>query len=172
MKLEIIIVSDNHSEKSGLEKVLEHHADANYFLHCGDSNLQPKLDLIKPFITVKGNTDFWQEYQNDEIIELTTGEKIWMTHGHRFSVNSGTDKLVKYAEIMNPSPTIILYGHTHKVDVKMQNGILLINPGSIAFPRDGIRRTYAKLLVTSEYYDIQILDIQDHGCIKDFQFLR
>jgi len=172
MKLEIIIVSDNHSEKSGLAKVLEHHVDANYFFHCGDSNLEADLDLMKPFTTVKGNTDLWHDYQNDEKIKLATGEKIWVTHGHRFSVNSGTDKLLIKAKKMYRAPAVILYGHTHRVDVKMQEGILIINPGSIAFPRDGIRRTYARLLVTPECYDVQILDIKDHGLIKDFQFPR
>jgi len=172
MKLEIIIVSDNHLEKSGLAKVLEYHVGADYFLHCGDSNLKPNLDLMKSFVTVKGNTDFSMNYQNDEVVELATGEQIWMTHGHRFFVNSGTDKLILQAEIMTPSPAIILYGHTHRVDVRMQKGILIINPGSIAFPRDGIHRTYAKLQVTPEIYHIQILNIKDHGLIKEFQFPR
>ena len=170
--LEIIIVSDNHLEKSGLAKVLKYHAGADYFLHCGDSNLQPNLDLMKSFITVRGNTDFLLDYENDEVIELATGEKVWMTHGHRFSVGFGTDHLLTQAELMNPSPAIILYGHTHKVDVKMQKGILIINPGSIAFPRDGTHRTYAKLQIIPERYHIQILNIRNHKVVKEFQFPR
>jgi len=170
--LEIIIASDNHSEKNGLAKVLAHHAGADYFLHCGDSNLEADLELMRPFIAVKGNTDLWQDYPNDEKIKLATGEKIWMTHGHRFSVNEGTDKLLIKAKKMRRVPAMILYGHTHKVDVNMQAGILIINPGSIALPRDGYRGTYARLRITPEYYEIQILDISDHLPIKEFQFPR
>jgi putative phosphoesterase len=170
--LEIIIVSDNHLEKSGLAKVLEYHADADHFLHCGDSNLQPDLDLMKSFVTVSGNTDFFTGYQNDEIVELATGENIWITHGHNWSVGIDTDKLIRQAERMVPTPAIVLYGHTHRVDVSMQKGILIINPGSIAFPRDGIRRTYAKLQVTPEIYNIQILNIKNHSLIKELKFSK
>jgi len=170
--LEIIIVSDNHSEKNGLVKVLAHHTSADYFLHCGDSNLEADLDLMRPFITVRGNTDFWQDYPNDEKIKLATGEQIWMTHGHRFSVNGGTDKLLMKAKKMSRIPAIILYGHTHKVDVNMQEDILIINPGSIALPRDGYRCTYARLRITPGCYEVQILDISDHVPIKEFQFPR
>jgi len=170
--LEIIIVSDNHLDKSGLEKVLEYHTDVDGFLHCGDSNLEADSDLMKPFITVKGNTDHLQDYKNEEKIKLATGELIWMTHGHNYLVGNGTDRLLTRAKKMNQLPAIILYGHTHRVDVRMQEGILIINPGSIAIPRDGIYRTYAKLQVTPERYHIQILHIKDHIVLKEFQFPR
>lgn len=170
--LEIIIVSDNHLEKSRLEEVLKRHPDADHFLHCGDSNLAPDLSVMQPFVTVKGNTDFLLNYNDHEWVKLVTGETIWLTHGHRFSVTFNTDELIENAQIMAPIPEIVLYGHTHKVDVKMQKGILVINPGSITSPRDGIHRTYARLQVTPELYDIQIFDVKDHQVIKAFQFPR
>jgi len=175
--IEIIIVSDNHSARDGLAKVLEHHAGADYFLHCGDSNLPPSDEVMKSFVTVKGNTDFREDYQDNEYVELLIGEWIWITHGHRYSVGRGIDALVKVAALTTsmaefPSMNVVLYGHTHVVEVEMQKGILVINPGSISRPRDGIRRTYARLQITTDCYDIQIFDVADHSVIKEFQFPR
>ena len=175
--LEIIIVSDNHRAKRGLTKVLEYHDRADRFLHCGDSNLEPSDEVMKHFVTVRGNTDYLQGYQEDEFIDLASDERIWITHGHRYSVNSGTRDLVKSAKAGRrgaevPPVDIVVYGHTHRVDVKMQEGVLVINPGSISRPRDGPYRTYARLLITNDFYDVQILDISDHSVIKEFQFPR
>ena len=176
---EIIIVSDNHRTKKGIVKILTHYANADCFLHCGDSNLEPDNDVMRPFITVRGNTDYQQGYGEDEFVELMSGERIWITHGHRYAVNSGTEDLVRSAKsgltatkIEIPPVDIILYGHTHRVDVKMQEGILVINPGSIARPRDGVNRTYARLLITDGCYDVQILDINDHSVLKELRFPR
>lgn len=171
--MKIIIVSDNHMRTEGLENVLsQHRHDTDYFLHCGDSNLEHDHELMKAFITVKGNTDYVHRYLYDETVKLPNGELIWITHGHNHYVNQGVDILVDFAPAMSRSqcPSIILYGHTHKVDVQRREDLLIINPGSISSPRDGIIRTYAKLMITPEAYEVTILDIKDHSVVKEFQF--
>jgi len=173
--LEIIIASDNHRIIKGLTQILAHYPDADYFLHCGDANLESDHDVMRSFIAVRGNTDYHEGYADDEFVDLASGERIWITHGHRYSVNFGTDNLVKNTKLgftVTSPVDIILYGHTHKVDVKMQEGMLIINPGSITRPRDGVLQTYARLLITTDYYDIQILDVSDHSIIKEFRFPR
>ena len=177
--LEIIIVSDNHRARKGLAKVVEYHSSADHFLHCGDSNLESGDEAMKPFVTVRGNTDYFQGYQEDEFIQLPFDERIWVTHGHRYSVNSGISDLIMSAKLGRAMAMaeiqpidIVFYGHTHKVDVKMQEGILVINPGSISRPRDGVHRTYARLVITTDFYDVQVLDISDHSVLKEFQFPR
>lgn len=169
----IIIVSDNHMKTDGLKKVLEYHADeADYFLHCGDSNLNHDHEMMKSFITVKGNTDCIQKYQVEEEVRLANGELIWIVHGHAHQVARGVDALLQSAKMSESVPSIILYGHTHMIDVQMIDGCLIINPGSISVPRDGIICTYAKLVVMPESYDVTILDVKDHSVVKEFQFPR
>ncbi|MCL1991151.1 MAG: YfcE family phosphodiesterase [Defluviitaleaceae bacterium] len=174
-KVEVIIVSDNHGEKGGLQKVLKQHPNATHYFHCGDSNLAPDLPMMAPFVAVKGNTDYDQNYLEQEWRELASGDQLWMTHGHRYDVRSGTQTLVWNVGRERPkTPThVILYGHTHIVDVKQESGVLIINPGSIWLPRGGsLIRTYAKLQITPEQYDVQIIDINDHSVVKEFQFPR
>ncbi|MCD8316454.1 MAG: metallophosphoesterase family protein, partial [Eggerthellaceae bacterium] len=38
-----------------------------------------------------------------------------------------------------PEHSAILTGHTHKKRLARKNGTVLVNPGSIALPKDGIR---------------------------------
>jgi len=182
-KLEVIIVSDNHEAKEGLQDVLHQHPNADYYFHCGDSNLSSDLDLMKPFITVSGNTDYDYDYHDNEWCVLSSGDRIWMTHGHAYSVNRSTEGLVESAipdaELVIPikyrtaRTSIILYGHTHLVDVKMEKGLLIINPGSIALPRGGtFIRSYARLEITPEVYKIQIKNAKDHTIVEEFQFPR
>jgi len=170
--IEVIIVSDNHGDKNGLRKVIEkHHEEATYFLHCGDSTFPFDDELMGKFKMVRGNTDNDDRYRRVQEIEiLETKDKIVMVHGDRQKVQYGIDQLIN--EFRKKEPTIILHGHTHKVNVEMRDKILIINPGSIFDPREGNIRTYAKLKITSNCYDVEILDINDHTVVKEFQFLR
>lgn len=171
---EIIIVSDNHGDTRSLYRVLEHQDEADFYLHCGDSNLPPDWDCTEPFIIVKGNTDYNDDYQLHEHLQLPTGENIWITHGHKEFVGMMPERIIHMARtsFLEKTPHIILYGHLHKVDVRMEEGFLIINPGSIMEPRDGIIKTYAKLTVSPDRYKIDIYDSADHDIIKEFQFPR
>ena len=171
---EIIIVSDNHGQTRYLSDMVNYHDEADYYLHCGDSNLDPESMEMKPFIAVKGNTDYVENYKLHEHVKLPTGEKIWITHGHREAVGFYPEKIVDLAAEfpLEKMPQIILYGHLHKVDVRMHRGHLIINPGSISEPRDGVIKTYAKLIVSKLAYQIEIYHAQSHEVIKEFQFLR
>ena len=170
--IEVIIVSDNHGSYHGLAKIVDYHINSDYFLHCGDSNLEPKDELMARFVAVKGNTDIIYNYQENEFVELETEERILITHGHKFAVGFGMDKLLTYAKSLEKIPNMIFYGHTHKVDVQMLDHILIINPGSVQQPRDENPRAYAKLRITPNAYDIEVLAVKDHRVIKEFQFPR
>ena len=170
--VEIIIVSDNHGSTVELSKVLNYHVNSDYFLHCGDSNLKPTHALMKPFIAVKGNTDYSLAYQENEFFELEIGERILITHGHLFFVGLEEKRLLAYANSLDKVPNIIFYGHTHRIDVKILDGFLVINPGSLCEPRDEHPPSYAKLRILPEAYHVQILESSDFSIIKEFQFPR
>ncbi|MCL2559242.1 MAG: YfcE family phosphodiesterase [Turicibacter sp.] len=171
--IKIIIVSDNHIKKNGLISVVEKYTgEVDYFLHCGDSNLEHDDPVMVPFITVMGNTDFRQKYRDVEQVNLPNGEQIWINHGDRYQVRAGVDVLVEIATLFGGKPSIILYGHTHVMDVQMFEGRLVINPGSIELPRDGGIRKYAKLEITKEAYQVTILNAEDHSVVKEFEFQK
>jgi len=182
-EIEVIIVSDNHEAKEGLASILEEHPDADHYFHCGDSNLDSSMDIMQRFITVKGNTDYTFDYKDKERLALASGDYVLVTHGHLYSVNRGTRGLVEmenfsmfeamYRKQKPAKTTIIMYGHTHIVDVKMEEKVLVINPGSVALPRGGSStRTYARLVITPAFYDVEIKNARDHSIVQTFQFPR
>lgn len=170
MITEIMIVSDNHGVTDALAQMLTFHQEADYFLHCGDSNLQPEHPLMTNIICVKGNTDFRYDYPFYQHVQLPMGENIWVTHGHKQYVRYGVAELMNDTQSQNPTPNIVLYGHSHCVNVEMQAGILFINPGSISEPRDSNPPSYAKLTVTSDAYKIEIYRAADNTVFKEWQF--
>ena len=66
------------------------------------------------------------------------GKKIWLTHGHNYYVS--LDLKVIKDEARARGMDIVMFGHTHRPVIEVENDITLINPGSISYPRqaDGI----------------------------------
>jgi putative phosphoesterase len=62
-----------------------------------------------------------------------------MTHGHLCSVSYGTQELARQA--LGNECDIAIFGHTHrpKIDDSSER-LLILNPGSITFPRQEMRK--------------------------------
>jgi putative phosphoesterase len=91
------------------------------------------------FAFVRGNCDYG-ESPAERILEVPGGVKIFCTHGHLYSVNSGIEYLVEKAKSENCS--VALYGHTHIFRTEILNGVYVMNPGSITSPRGKNPPTY------------------------------
>ena len=156
--MQVLIVSDSHGSTTELEKVLhKHQDDIDYFIHCGDSELELEHPIIKKFHTVKGNCDFGQPFP-EEIVKKIGNHTIFVTHGHHYSVKSNLMRLSYKAEEI--SADIICFGHSHQLGAEMIQGKLYINPGSVRLPRGRIERTYVILDIQDELYQLKVFDIE------------
>ena len=82
----------------------------------------------------------------DELCFDVCGHRIFLAHGHRYGVHGGTWRIVEAAKELGAD--IAVYGHTHVPDYGKEEGVLVINPGSIAKPRQqGWRKTYAVMTI-------------------------
>ena len=61
------------------------------------------------------------------------GKKIWLTHGHNYYVS--LDLKVIEQEAVARGMDIVMFGHTHRPVIIVEDNITLINPGSISYPR-------------------------------------
>ena len=74
------------------------------------------------------------------------GTGILLTHGHAHGVKYGPEGLVGCAR--KKEAKIALFGHTHVPCNEYHNGIYVLNPGSLAQPRDCSRASYGLIEIT------------------------
>lgn len=153
--MKILIVSDSHGLTSELMQMREKHAGADLLIHCGDSELQADDESLKGFSVVRGNCDFEAGFPED-LIEEAGELRIFVTHGHRYSVKSTLMNLSYRARELKAD--IVCFGHSHYLGAEMADNTLFINPGSIRLPRGRSERTY--IILEAEENEI-ILDVYD-----------
>ncbi|MCR5792500.1 MAG: metallophosphoesterase [Lachnospiraceae bacterium] len=133
--MKCLIVSDSHGRSTYLNSVLEKEAPLDMVLHLGD--IEGDEDWLTavcscPVEIISGNNDYFSYLPKERLLKLH-GLNIWMTHGHRYRVHTGTEFLRMCA--MEKHADIVLFGHTHRPHVEMAGGVTIVNPGSISQPR-------------------------------------
>lgn len=146
--MKILIVSDTHSRDGNLQAVIEKTAPFDMLIHLGDA--EGSEDKIETWCRqqngdcqvymILGNNDFFSNLDREKEIQIGS-YKAFLTHGHFYGVSVGTERLVD--EGKDRKMDIVMFGHTHKPCLEHRNGLTVINPGSLSFPRqDGRRPSY------------------------------
>ncbi|MCF2555862.1 metallophosphoesterase family protein [Faecalicatena contorta] len=141
--MKILIVSDTHKSHKNLEKVLEQTEGIDMLIHMGDAEgAEDYIEALAgcPVHIIAGNNDFFSDLPREE--EFFIGEHhVFITHGHYYYVSLGEERLREEAK--GRGADIVMYGHTHKPSFSKEDGLVILNPGSIAYPRQqGRRGTY------------------------------
>ncbi|PLR83099.1 YfcE family phosphodiesterase [Bacillus canaveralius] len=152
-----LIVSDSHGSSEVLERLKEkHRSEVDVMLHCGDSELAADHSALSGFSVVRGNCDYGQKLP-DELVEEIDGQRLFVTHGHLYSVKSTLMNLHYRARELNAD--IVCFGHSHVLGAEMIDGILFINPGSILLPRQRLEKTYVILELSEKELILRTFDI-------------
>ncbi len=155
--MKVVIVSDSHGATEVLKTVKERHAEEiDAWIHCGDSALLSENPELKGFIYVRGNCDFDPAFV-DEAIETIEGVPFYITHGHLYNVKMTRMNIVYRAQQVGAK--VVCFGHSHIASSEMMNGVLLINPGSIMFPRMRKEKTYVILEMNEMTANVRFYDI-------------
>ena len=87
------------------------------------------------------------------------GCKVLITHGHYYYVSLNTEELRRQARTRGKD--IVMFGHTHKPYLDVQEGLTVLNPGSLSYPRqEGRRPSYIWMEIDEEgkaHYEIRYL---------------
>ncbi len=137
--MKILLVSDTHGKEETFENVLKIEKP-DFLCHMGD--LEGSEDHFRaitrcPLAMVSGNNDFWTDLNPEVTFELH-GFRIFMTHGHHYSAHSGNEKLKSAGR--RHGADIVLFGHTHRPTLEIDEDIIVANPGRLTFPRQEKRR--------------------------------
>lgn len=143
--MRILVISDTHGDIDKAEEIIKDNGKIDLIIHLGDYFRDAqKLSDIFPEIPIEyiyGNSDFMiGDVPAEKTLEYK-GKKIFITHGHRYSVKWDYEKLYKKAE--ETQADLLLFGHTHVADMVKKDGFVLVNPGSISDPRDDSSESYA-----------------------------
>ena len=151
--MKIGVISDTHIPDVIPElppRVREVFHEVDIILHAGDITTLDTLHELQNYFTltwaVAGEQDNEQakRYLEDKTIVKFSNRKIGMIHGHR---KEGSDLLSRLKRLLRPPSRedlyryvlsqfegvdCIVFGHSHQPYVKVRNGVLLFNPGSVA----------------------------------------
>ena len=136
--MQIVIVSDTHSQNEILEYLEKKYKDAYAYIHCGDLEDDPRF--YPNWLIVKGNNDYYGKFREDFRIRVGS-HRIYVTHSHRCSYLYREQNLVRLA--------------------KEVEDVLLINPGSARLPRDGKSPSYALLEIDGDKVEAKIIYQED-----------
>jgi len=158
-RLRIGVFSDTHNDLSSAQKVLEKIGTLDLLLHAGDHYrdgliLSEKFKI--PAKAVIGNCDFFSQGSEEEIIELDEKNTVLLTHGHRYGVKNGLQRLFYRSQEVGAN--IVVFGHTHVPLYVVENDVHFLNPGSLTLPRGNSRPSYG-LITLAGGLEIRVVEI-------------
>lgn len=143
--MKILIISDTHRRDEMFTRVMEQEAPVDMILHAGDAEgSEDEFSRIAGMriLCVAGNNDYGSLSPRTLLVPIGS-RRAFLTHGHLYQVYLSTDAVEREARMRHCQ--IAIFGHTHVPLLKSsENGILLLNPGSLGYPRQaGYRPSYA-----------------------------
>lgn len=142
--MRILIVSDTHRKNDNYFKILSRQDHLDMVIHCGDvegSEYALSESAGCPVKMVLGNNDFFSDLPRELEFEVED-RKIWITHGHNYYVSMSTELLKQEARARGVD--VVMFGHTHKPYLEIEEDLVTLNPGSLSYPRqDGRKPSFA-----------------------------
>jgi uncharacterized protein len=139
--LKIGILGDSHQHVKNVDLAMKYLMDTSLIIHTGD-NLSDMKYINEKYsirtIGVKGNCDVGMKGA-DEILEQIGDKRIYVNHGHYYGIKNNIYGL--YLRGKELKADIIIFGHTHMPFCEREENILLINPGSVTYPRGGSKKS-------------------------------
>ena len=139
--MKIVVASDCHGDFESIKKIQLLIQDADYYRFLGDSELDSSL--LSPFISVKGNNDFFLNYPIYKDITIQN-VKFHLEHGttlNKYNIEKRVESTLC---------DVFLFGHTHRRFAQKFKDVLILNPGSTSLPRDGKEGSFLLITFTTK----------------------
>jgi len=155
----ILVLSDTHGYKKGVDKLLENvdFFDYVYFLGDGYGDIEDYIYAYPNKVEgVLGNCDRYFDGPS-VIINKVEDVTFLLTHGHDYHVKYGYETLAHLSNTKGVN--CALFGHTHIPTDVLQDGVRLINPGSLGSAY--YKGTYSIITVNGSDIDNRLMYIAD-----------
>lgn len=151
----VVVMSDNHGNDEAIEIIKEREKDADYFIHCGDSECHTPY-LLDDMVCVAGNNDWGLDlprYAKLRIEELD----ILVTHGQYYGYFNREKLMVE--DLKKYECQVMFSGHTHIPSFTEKDGFYFLNPGSTTLPRGGSAKSYAVVTIDGKKLDAEFKEL-------------
>lgn len=171
--MRLVVISDIHGSSKYTKKAIEvfNREQGDYLLILGDilyhgprnplpEEYDPKevAKILNEYrykiIAVRGNCDSEVDQMlldfpcmGDYSVVLYNNKRFFLTHGHKYNENNMPN--ISTEDIM-------LHGHTHILGLNKKDGISIINPGSISYPKENNPHSYG--VVDGDVFYIKTLE--------------
>jgi putative phosphoesterase len=140
--VKIGVISDTHDDYKAIYKSGEvfRNAGVSAVLHAGDwtspfsmLKMRRALGPGVSIYTVFGNND-GDKYMaavrsRDAAVEILGEAALLQLGGRRIGLYHGTAEVLVEAMARSGMFDVVIYGHTHRLDIRHVNGTLILNPG-------------------------------------------
>lgn len=133
--MRLLVLSDSHGDYISLKMAIDNTRDADVIVFLGDGIndieriSETPIVADKRIISVRGNCDGSFCGHPALAIENLGGIKVYCTHGYNEKVKYGYQMLMERAT--DAGATLALFGHTHTPYTSYENGLYVMNPGSV-----------------------------------------
>lgn len=137
------LISDTH----GLlrEEAIDALRGCHHIIHAGDvgkPDILRRLEELAPVTVVRGNVDSPRDFPD---LPLTAAVTVADKHIYVVHILDDID-----IDAETSGVAAVIYGHSHKPDIRERNAVLYINPGSAGPRRFSLPITVARLEIHSE----------------------
>jgi len=158
-RLKIVVLGDSHGEIKNLDFIMKDLKDTDYIIHTGDYFNDGEY-IAKNYgmnvIGVRGNCDFTSQGE-EEIIKNIGGKRFFIAHGHQYGIKYDLNRFFYRGRELDAD--IIIFGHSHMPYYSVEDGIILLNPGSISQPRGGSFKSFAIVRIEKGEISAEIISI-------------
>jgi putative phosphoesterase len=154
--LKLYVISDTHGEIDKAVEVCNKLHSVDLIIHLGDMELDARNiseRTGKTVISVRGNSENSCDVPYFYVLETEYG-KIFLTHGHQQGVKVSLHRLLYQVQELGCKAAF--FGHTHSPVFIEENGIYLLNPGSLTIPFPQTSPSFAVVNISENNFSASI----------------
>lgn len=135
--MKIGVMSDSHGNIEYVRQAAEYMMDeeVDCIIHLGDDYYDARILDILPANVIKVPGIYEAAYQDasvpNRLVEDIAGLRILITHTRDIHRNDLPQDKIPEEYIASRKVDMVLFGHTHSFYTKVEDGILMINPGHL-----------------------------------------
>ena len=153
--MKILLVSDTHGNNEALDYLVKQYPNMDLYLHAGDS--ESDSYSLFPFVSIRGNCDYFSF--DDKRLFKTEYGNILIKH-FPFLYQNEKENLF-----------IFIHGHTHHYEVYEEDNHIVLNPGSVTFPRDKSHGCFAIISLEKDKKYIDVIDIISKKVLTHYEIM-